>query len=102
MEMEKSISYWVVDNYIWKVQQKIIEKYGYTYDQSYNVVYPLSYYVNTGRASAEFLRNVQYVKPYVMARILAKKYENGTVDECIAAIKNKTEETVNRVLQKHV
>lgn len=50
MEMEKSISYWVVDNYIWKVQQKIIEKHGYTYDQSYNVVYPLSYYVNTGRA----------------------------------------------------
>ena len=28
MEMEKSISYWVVDNYIWKVQQKIIEKHG--------------------------------------------------------------------------
>lgn len=101
MEMEKSISYWVVDNYIWKVQQKIIEKQGYTYDQSYNVVYPLSYYVNTGRASAEFLRNMQYVKPYIMARLLAKKYAHGTVDECIAAFKKKVDETMDRLLTQH-
>lgn len=101
MEMEKSISYWVVDNYIWEVRQKITEKHGYTYDQSFNVVYPLSYYVNTGRASAEFLRNMQYVKPYVMARLLAKKYEHGTVDECIAAFKKKVDETKDRLLTQH-
>ena len=99
MEMEKSISYWVVDNYIWKVQQKIIEKHGYTYDQSYNVVYPLSYYVNTGRASAEFLRNMQYVKPYVIARILVKGFEHGTVDECIAAFKKKVAGTMEKLLK---
>lgn len=98
MRIEKSISYLVVDNYIWEVQQKIVEKHGYTYDQSYNVVYPLSYYVNTGRASAQFLRDMQYVKPYVMARLLAKRYEQGTVDECISAFKKKIEETVKKSL----
>ena len=97
----KNISHMVIDNYVWKVQQKIIEKHGYTYDQSYNVVYPLSYYINTGRASVQFLNDMQYVKPYAMARVLVKGFESGTIDECIAAIKNKIEKTMDRLLQKH-
>ena len=96
-----SISHMVIENYVWKVQQKIVEKHDFTYDQSYNVVYPLSYYINTGRASAQFLSDMQNVKPYVMARILVKGFEHGTVDECIAAFKKKVEETTAWLLQKH-
>lgn len=95
----KSISHMVIENYVWKVQQKIIEKHDFTYDQSYNVVYPLSYYINTGRASAQFLSNMQNVKPYVMARILVKGFEHGTVDECIAAFKKKVDATMEKLLK---
>ena len=94
-----SISHLVIDKYLWDVQDKIMKKHGYSFDQSYNVLYPLSYYINTGRASAEFLHNVQFVKPFVMARLLVKKYEHGTVDECIAAFKKKVDDTVKNLLK---
>lgn len=80
-----------IDDYVWNVRLNIIKKHGYSIDQSYNVLYPLSYYVRTGRASAAFLRSMQTVKPFVMARILVKGYKHGTVDECISAIKEKVE-----------
>ena len=94
-----SISHLVIDKYLWDVQDGIMKKHGYSFDQSYNVLYPLSYYINTGRASAEFLHNVQFVKPFVMARFLVKKYEHGTVDECIAAFKKKVDDTVKNLLK---
>lgn len=94
-----SISHLVIDKYLWDVQDKIMKKHGYSFDQSYNVLYPLSYYINTGRASSEFLHNVQFVKPFVMARLLVKKYEHGTVDECIAAFKKKVDDTVKNLLK---
>ena len=95
-----SISHLVISKYLWDAQENIIKKHGYSFDQSYNVLYPLSHYINTGRASAEFLHNVQYVKPYVMARILAKGYEHGTVDECIAAFKKRVEDTMKKLVDK--
>lgn len=94
-----SISHLVIDKYLWDVQDRIMKKHGYSFDQSYNVLYPLSYYINTGRASAEFLHNVQFVKPFVMARLLVKKYEHGTVDECIAAFKKKVDKTMENLLK---
>ena len=94
-----SISHLVIDKYLWDVQNRIMKKHGYSFDQSYNVLYPLSYYINTGRASAEFLHNVQFVKPFVMARLLVKKYEHGTVDECIAAFKKKVDKTMENLLK---
>ena len=96
----KSIWNMVIDRYLWDVQHNIINKHGYSFDQSYNVLYPLSYYINTGRASTEFLHNMQFVKPYVMARILVKGYEHGTVDECIAAFKKKVEDTMKKLVDK--
>ncbi len=94
-----SISHLVIDKYLWDVQDRIMKKHGYSFDQSYNVLYPLSYYINTGRASAAFLHNVQFVKPFVMARLLVKKYEHGTVDECIAAFKKKVDKTMENLLK---
>lgn len=88
-----SIDTLTIDEYVWNVRN-IIVKHGYGIDQSYNVSYPLTYYINTGRASAQFLHDMQHVKPFVMARILANGYESGTVDECIAAIKKKVAESV--------
>ena len=95
-----SISHLAINKYLWDVHNNIMNKHGYSFDQSYNVLYPLLYYINTGRASAEFLHNVQYVKPYVMARVLAKGYEHGTVDECIVAFKKKVEETMRKLVDK--
>lgn len=98
--MERNnISHIAIDKYLWDVQDRIMKKHGYSFDQSYNVLYPLSYYINTGRASAEFLHNVQFVKPFVMARLLVKKYEHGTVDECIAAFKKKVDKTMENLLK---
>lgn len=95
-----SISHLAIDKYLWDVQENIMKKHGYGFDQSYNVLYPLSYYINTGRASTEFLHNMQFVKPYVIARILVKGYEHGTVDECIAAFKKKVEDTMKKLVDK--
>lgn len=89
-----SIDTLTIDEYVWNVRNIIVKKHGYGIDQSYNVLYPLTYYINTGRASAQFLHDMQHVKPFVMARILANGYESGTVDECIAAIKKKVAESV--------
>lgn len=80
------------EEYLWKVQKNIIDKHKYSYDQSCNVLYPLSYYVNTGRASGTFLRRMSLVKPFVMARILVKGYSSGSVDDCIKIIKKKVGE----------
>ena len=95
----KSIWNMVIDRYLWDVQRNIINKHGYSFDQSYNVLYPLSYYINTGRASTEFLHNMQFVKPYVMAKVLVKGYEHGTVDECIAAFKEKVDAAMEKLLK---
>ena len=95
-----SISHLAISKYLWDVQENIMKKHGYSFDQSYNVLHPLSYYINTGRASAEFLHNVRHVKPYVMARVLTKGYEHGTVDECIAAFKKKVEDTMKKLVDK--
>lgn len=89
-----SIDTLTIDEYVWNVRNIIVKKHGYGIDQSYNVSYPLTYYINTGRASAQFLHDMQYVKPFVMARILANGYKSGTVDECIVAIKKKVAESV--------
>lgn len=95
-----SISHLVIDKYLWDVRCNITKKHGYSFDQSYNVLYPLSYYINTGRASADFLHNVQYVKPYVMARVLVNGYKHGTTDECIESFKKKVGETMRKLVDK--
>ena len=54
-----------------------------TWDQANRYLDPLSWYINTGRASTEFLRRLLATKPYLIARRLMK---GGTYDEVLKRI----------------
>ena len=73
-----------LDNIIWKIRQYLRNKYGI--DRGDNLMYPLVYYINTGRASTPFIKALIDSKPFVIGRVLA----NGGSDvEIIRKIKHK-------------
>lgn len=47
---------------------------------------PLSWYINTGRANADFLNRLYLVKPYCIGKILAK---GGSHDEIVQKIRKR-------------
>ena len=71
------------DIYINEVLIYIMNHYGV--DEAYRDIYPLEWYINTGRASAEFLRKLYTKKPFLIARRLHK---GGSVDETVKRIKS--------------
>ena len=77
-----SISYLTIEDGLFKVQLHLAKKYGWP--QSETDVYPLSWYVSTGRASTEFLRSLLEAKPYMIAR---KLHEGGSVQEAVERVK---------------
>ena len=81
--------YFNEDDYIYSVQKCVMYKHGKGISESLNIIYPLSWYVTTGRASASFIRAMYEVKPYVMARLLVKGYSTGSHDDVVESIKNK-------------
>ena len=85
--------YFSDDDYIYAVQKCVMFKHGKGISESLNIIYPLSWYLTTGRASASFIKAMYEVKPYVMARLLVKGYYDGSHDDVIAAIKKKVEKT---------
>ena len=46
----------------------LMKRYGV--DAAYRLISPLEWYVNTGRASVEFLHRFYDAKPFVVARVL--------------------------------
>ena len=77
-----SISYLAVENGLFEIQIRLAHKYGW--EQAEQELYPLSWYINTGRASADFLRLLLEAKPYMIAR---KLHEGGTIQEAMDRIK---------------
>ena len=77
-----SISYEVVDRVVWEIQRHLMWQYGT--DQAVVDISPLTWYINTGRASTDFLRALVQAKPFMIARRLHK---GGSHDEVIARIK---------------
>lgn len=71
-----------IDNYLWDVRHKCHTTIGV--DRGDAACYPLVYYINTGRASGEFLRKLFAVSPTRIARICMG---GGSIDEVIARIK---------------
>ena len=71
---------------MWLIKVYMMEKYGC--DAADREFYPLEWYIETGRASAQFLERLfnskPYVKPFMIGRILHK---GGSVDEAIGRIK---------------
>lgn len=72
------------ETYIWAVESYLRSRYGT--DATERMIDPLTWYVNTGRASATFLINLAQTKPFVIGRILAK---GGSHDEVIQRIRKR-------------
>lgn len=72
------------DAYIWAVEKYLMQKYGV--DAMYRMIDPLTWYINTGRASATFLQMLVQEKPFVIGRILAK---GGSHDDIVRKIRKK-------------
>ena len=71
-----------LDRYLWDVRVETIRVLGT--DRGCNVMYPLTYYISTGRASVEFLHKLISKSPVVIARILMA---GGSDDQIISRIK---------------
>lgn len=69
------------DEYIYKVESYLMKKYGV--DTADRELYPLAWYIRTGRASTLFLRKLYEKKPYMIGRIL---HAGGSVDEIVDRI----------------
>ena len=59
-----------IETMLWHIQREIMERHGV--DASYRLISPLAWYINTGRASADFLRCLYNSRPVLVARDLAK------------------------------
>ena len=75
------ISATLVDSYLWGVRRYLRSKCGV--DAGDRALYPLKWYVDTGRASADWLGHLVQVKQFVIGRILLG---GGSDDEIIRAI----------------
>lgn len=73
-----------IDEALWDIESYIMNRKGV--DVSHRLMSPLNWYVETGRASTQFLRWLVNVKPFVAARILMK---GGTDRDVIDALKRK-------------
>lgn len=72
----------MIDIYLNKVLACLMKHYGV--DQAYRDIDPLTWYINTGRASALFLRSLVSCKPFMIAR---KLHEGGSVQDAVDRIK---------------
>ena len=59
-----------IETGLWAIERNLMEKHGVSAAQ--RMISPLHYYINTGRASTDFLRKLLSAKPFMIARILAK------------------------------
>ena len=75
------------DKFIIKVEFYAMRKYGV--DQASRDLYPIQWYVRTGRASMEFIKKLCACKPFMIARLL---HEDGSVDEQISRVRAYVEE----------
>lgn len=82
MKKTYTLSLTGIDAYIWDVQKYIMDKKGT--DASNRYIYPLKRYINTSRASCEFLKRLFEVSPLRISRILMK---SGSDDDIIKDIK---------------
>ena len=76
------------DYYLREVWEYIMRKELWNITQTDNAVYPLKWYIDTGRASAEFLRRMYAIRPFLIGRRLIKAAkEHYTTDEAVQLVK---------------
>lgn len=77
-----------IDNFLLNVEKYLMNKYGV--DAARDLTYPLAWYIETGRASSEFLRLLLQCKPFVIGRVLAAVLtRGGSMNDVINDIKKK-------------
>lgn len=76
------IDYISVYKYIWEVRHRLMLKYGRV--ESLIDIAPLTWYIETGRDSADFLRALLSCKPFMIAR---KLHEGGSYEEVMRRVK---------------
>ena len=78
------MSYTKIDNFLWEVEYYLMRRYGCSTAE--REVYPLRWYIHTGRAPVSFLTTMLMAKPYVIARVL---HMGGSDEEIIGRVKAK-------------
>lgn len=76
------ISATAIGNKVWDIRYGLIKKYGV--DEADRLIAPLEWYINTGRASAPFLRKMLDSKTAGLVKILEK---DGSTEKIIKSIK---------------
>lgn len=67
----------LIDTMLWHIQREMMSRIGC--DAATRAMYPLKWYINTGRASSEFLHKLHQARPVLVARDLAR----GGSDEAV-------------------
>lgn len=78
---EIRISKTTIDVCLWGIERYLMSKYGIS--QAQRDMSPLLWYVNTGRASIDFIRKLMQAKPYMIGR---KLHAGGSYDEAIKRV----------------
>lgn len=71
----------MIETCLWHIQREIMTRHGC--DAAERYMYPLTWYVNTGRASLDFLHKLVNARPVLVARDLAK---GGSYDEALRRV----------------
>lgn len=79
-----SITWGNLDLYLWEVRYTLQRKHHCGKDEAENLLSPLKWYIDTGRASCEFLHLLVKAKPFMIARKLVK---GGSTDEAVNRVK---------------
>lgn len=71
-----------VETGLWHIERHLIHKYG-TAEAGKDMA-PLRWYIDTGRASCDFIRALLSAKPWMVARRL---HDGGSYDDVLARVK---------------
>ena len=80
--MEIKVDRVSTDVALWDIERYLMQKYGT--DAAQSDMAPLRWYVETGRASVDFIRKLMIAKPFMVAR---KLHEGGSYDEALDRVK---------------
>lgn len=78
-----NISATKIDCFLWDVEYRLMVAYGASAAE--REIAPLKWYINTGRASIDFLKALVVCKPYMIAR---KLHMGGTDEETICRVRD--------------
>lgn len=73
-----------LDAYTWDVMRSLCKRSPYS--EAERIMYPLRYWIFTGRITTEESKRLVERQPYMIGRILTKHYP-GSIDDAVKALK---------------